>query len=322
MRATLQQPIGSGLHRKSEPEEVLEGVDLHGRTAVVTGGYSGIGTETVRALAARGARVVVPVRDPAKAATTLAEVEGDVTTGEMDLADLASVRRFAAAVADQVDHLDLLVNNAGIMACPEGRVGPGWERQLGVNHIGHFALTAALLPLLRAADAPRVVALSSIAHRMGGIRWEDPQWTEGYDKWRAYGQAKTANALFALALDRRLAEDGGQAFSVHPGGILTPLQRHLPTEEMQALGWLDADGNVPPAVQDAFKTPTQGAGTTLWAATTSQLADHGGCYLEDGDVAQLVEPDARTMTGVRPWAVDPEQAERLWTVTEGWLADA
>lgn len=318
-----QVPTGSGFAARSEPDAILEGIDLQGRTAVVTGGYSGIGLETVRALAARGARVLVPVRSPAKAAETLADIDGDVVTRAMDLADLASVRSFAAATAERFPHLDLLIANAGIMACPEGRVGPGWEMQLGVNHMGHFALTKALMPLLKRASAPRVVALTSTGHKISDIRWDDLHFAQGYDKWVAYGQAKTANALFANALSRRMAPFGGLAFSVHPGGIFTPLQRHLPQEEMVALGWLDANGELSELAKQGFKTPTQGCTTTLWAATSPALEGRPGVYCEDCDIAAPTEagPFAR-YRGVNAHAADDASAERLWDLSERMLADA
>ncbi len=323
MSASAQVPLGSGFGPRSEPHEVLADVDVAGRRVVVTGGYSGIGLETTRALAARGARVVVPVRTPAKAAQTLAGLEGDVTTLQLDLADLASVRRFVTDVSDGLDHLDLLITNAGVMACPEARVGPGWERQLGVNHMGHFALTQGLMPLLARAAAPRVVALSSIAHRRGGIRWADLHFDdEPYDKWLAYAQAKTANALFALALSPRLADVGGRAFSVHPGGIFTPLQRDLSVEEQVQLGWLQEDGTPDPRVMALFKTPTQGASTTLWAATSPLLEDLHGVYCEDTDVAAMVGEDTPRWAGVAPHAVDEDDAERLWALSERMLANA
>ena len=322
MNAGTQAPIGSGFGPKSEPSEVMAGIDLGGRRAIVTGGYSGIGVETVRALAAAGAEVTVPARSPDRARAALGGIAG-VTVAEMDLADLPSVRAFAEAWSAANPQLDLLVNNAGIMACPEARVGPGWESQFGVNHMGHFALTRALMPSLDAAEAPRVVALSSSGHRLSGIRWDDVQWTHAaYDKWQAYGQAKTANALFALALHARLAPSGGQAFSVHPGGIFTPLQRHLPTEEMQALGWLGEDGEPSEIARQHFKSPTQGCTTTLWAATSPQLAHRGGEFCEDCDIAQAVPADSAEIRGVRPHAVDPEAAERLWALSETLLAEA
>ena len=323
MAATDQKPLGSGFHAKSEPHELLAGIDLSGRTAIVTGGYSGIGLETTRALAAAGAKVIVPVRDPAKASENLATVDGDVSSAKMDLADLASVRDFAASVSGDIDALDLLINNAGVMACPFERVGPGWESQFGINHMGHFALTRALMPLLRKAAAPRVVALSSIAHKRNGILWDDIQFENSdYDKWAAYAQAKSANALFANGLSRRMQGFGGRAFSVHPGGIFTPLQRHLPQEEQVELGWLNEDGTVPPAVAEIFKTPTQGCTTTLWAATSPLLDTMPGVYCEDCDVAQLAGPDSPPFLHCAPHITDDGDAERLWELSESLLAAA
>jgi NAD(P)-dependent dehydrogenase (short-subunit alcohol dehydrogenase family) len=320
MHAPRQTPLGTGFGPRTEPAEVLAGTDLRGRNAIVTGGYSGIGLETVRALAGAGVAVTVPARSPEKARVALGGIEG-VRLETMDLGDLASVRAFAERYGEDHDRLDLLINNAGIMACPETRVGPGWEAQFGVNHLGHFALAKALLPRLEAAEAPRVVALSSIGHRLSDVRWDDPHFErEPYDKWLAYGQAKTANALFAVGLDARLRPASGRAFSVHPGGIFTPLQRHLATEEMAALGWVDEHGEPSAAARAAFKTPTQGASTTLWAATAPALADHGGEYCEDCDVAALAEAGDRAPAGVRPWAVDPDSAERLWALSEALVA--
>lgn len=324
MSQSDQVPTNSGFHAKSEPDEVLAGIDLAGTTVVLTGGYSGIGLETTRALAARGAKVIVPVRSPEKAAENLAGIEGDVQSAPMDLGDLTSVRAFAAQVREQLDHLDLLINNAGVMACPETRIGPGWELQFGVNHLGHFALTKELLPLLRKAEAPRVVALSSTGHKITDIQWDDLQFEQRYNKWKAYGQAKTANALFANALARRLKPHGGLAFSVHPGGIMTPLQRHLPQEEMIALGWLNEDGELSELAKQGFKTPTQGATTTLWAATSPALVGKPGVYCEDCDIASPTDPKSpfARYRGVDPHACDDERAERLWTLSEELLASA
>jgi NAD(P)-dependent dehydrogenase (short-subunit alcohol dehydrogenase family) len=320
MTKRIQKKIGSGFQAKSEPSQVLEGLDLHGKVAVVTGGYSGIGLETVRALCAAGAKVYVPVRDPAKAADNLATIEGDVQQLKMDLADLDSVRAFADQILEKESSLDLLINNAGIMACPETRVGNDWESQFAVNHIGHFVLTKNLLPVLLKGAAPRVVCLSSIAHRRSDILWDDIHFTQTpYEKWTAYAQAKTANALFALGLDMKYQDQGLRAFSVHPGGILTPLQRHLPNEEMQALGWTDADGNLSEQAAAMFKTPAQGCTTTLWAATSPQLADTGGLYCEDCDVADLATEDSPRYFCVAPWAVNEQSALRLWDLTEEML---
>ena len=321
MAAADQKPLGSGFLAKSEPHEILAGIDLAGTTAILTGGYSGIGLETTRALADAGATVIVPVRDPAKAEENLSTIEGDVSTAKMDLADLDSVRAFASSVYDSIDALDLLINNAGIMACPLDRVGPGWESQFGVNHMGHFALTRALMPLLEKAEAPRVVALSSIAHRRNGILWDDIQFEHSeYQKWVAYAQAKSANALFANALSRRMQAFGGRAFSVHPGGIFTPLQRHLPKEEQVEMGWLNPDGTVPEAVAEIFKTPTQGCTTTLWAATSPLLDAMPGVYCEDCDVAQLAGPDSPPFQHCAPHIADDTDAERLWEISETLLA--
>lgn len=321
MARGAQQKLGSGFDPKSEPEQILAGKDLTGKVAVVTGGYSGIGLETTRALAAHGARVYVPVRTPAKAREMLAGIEGDVIADGMDLADLASVHTYGELIASRESKLDLLINNAGIMATPETRVGRNWESQFAVNHLGHFVLTQALLPRLLHADRPRVVCLSSIGHRRSDILWDDIHFqSTPYEKWTAYGQAKTANALFALGLDQRYGEQGLQAFSVHPGGILTPLQRHLPAEEMVALGWTDTNGELSEMAKALFKSPTQGCTTTLWAATSEQLTDLGGQYCEDCDIANLATPESPRFRDVAAWATDGASAERLWSVTKEMLA--
>lgn len=321
MSTRTQQRIGSGFEAKSEPSQILEEVDLAGKVAVVTGGYSGIGLETTRALAGAGVKVYVPVRDPAKAEANLADIDGEVISLTMDLGDLKSVRAFVAEIQSRESSLDLLINNAGIMACPETRIGNNWESQFAVNHIGHFVLTTGLLPQLLNADAPRVVCLSSIAHRRSDILWDDIHFeSTPYEKWTAYAQAKTANALFALGLDMKYADQGLRAFSVHPGGILTPLQRHLPNEEMQALGWTDADGNLSEQAAAMFKSTTQGCTTSLWAATSPALANTGGLYCEDCDVSDLATEDSPRYFNVAPYAVDEQSALRLWDLTEEMLA--
>lgn len=318
-----QVPTNSGFSGKSTGAEVVEGIDLAGKVAIVTGGYSGLGLETTKVLAAKGVKVVVPVRNPEKAEASLAGIDGDVTTAAMDLADLRSVRSFTEAMLGQLGALDLLINNAGIMACPQARVGPGWESQFGVNHMGHFALSTALMPLLEKTPGARVIALSSAAHKISDIRWDDIQFHEGYEKWKAYGQAKTANALFANALSRRLKATGGLAFSLHPGAIFTPLQRHLPNEEMVKLGWIDENGEPTEMAKTGFKTPEQGCATTLWAATSSELAGMPGVYCEDCDVAKPSDGSkASRWSGVEPHACSDESAERLWEISEGLLAEA
>ncbi len=303
---TSQHKIGSGFGAHSTADEVLAGIDLTGTLAIVTGGYSGIGLETTRALTKAGAHVVVPARrvEPAREALgDLAEVD------ELDLGDLASVRAFADRFLATGRDIDFMINSAGIMACPETRVGPGWEAQFATNHLGHFALVNQLWPRLVTGGGARVVSVSSGAHRRSAIRWDDLWFERGYEKWEAYGQAKTANVLFAVELDRRGAESGVRAFALHPGGILTPLQRHLPTEEMVEFGWIDEQGN---ALLD-FKTPREGAATQVWAATSPQLAAAGGVYLEDCDIAEIALDE--DTPGVYPYAIDPAQAERLWTLS-------
>ncbi|MCF1592008.1 SDR family NAD(P)-dependent oxidoreductase [Streptomyces muensis] len=308
--STAQHKIGSGFGAHSTADDVLNGIDLSGKLAVVTGGYSGLGLETTRALTRAGARVVVPARRPDTARDTLNGVDG-VEVDALDLGDLQSVRAFAERFLGSGRTIDIVIDNAGIMACPETRVGPGWEAQFATNHLGHFALVNRLWPAIEPGGA-RVVSVSSRGHHFSGIRWDDVHWRQGYDKWQAYGQAKTANILFAVQLDRLAADRGVRAFALHPGGILTPLQRHLPKEEMVAHGWIDEAGN--PIPQDGFKTPEQGAATQVWAATSPQLTGMGGVYLEDCDIAEPAPADGER-AGVKDWAVDPEQAARLWALS-------
>ncbi|MEU1075804.1 SDR family NAD(P)-dependent oxidoreductase [Streptomyces sp. NPDC005878] len=324
---TPQRAIGSGFGPRSTAQEVVRGVDLTGRLALVTGGYSGLGLETTRALVAAGARVVVPARRRAAAREALAGLlgaEGGVGSGAevdtLDLADPDSVRAFADRFLASGRAIDLMIGNAGVMACPETRVGPGWEAQFATNHLGHFALVNRLWPALAAGRA-RVVAVSSRGHQLAGIRWDDVHFTRGYDKWLAYGQAKTANVLFAVHLDARGRDAGVRAFALHPGEILTPLTRHVSREEMLDAGWVDEEGNV----AGSFKTPEQGAATQVWAATSPRLAGLGGVYCEDCDVAEPAVPgdgptdgevgrDALT-PGVSAHATDPVQAARLWRLS-------
>lgn len=204
--STPQHKIGSGFGARSTADDVLEGIDLTGRLALVTGGYSGIGVETTRALAKAGARVVVPARRIGAAQENLAGIEG-VEVAELDLGDLDSVRAFAEWFLATGRPLDIVIDSAGIMACPETRVGPGWEAQFATNHLGHFALVNRLWPAIEPGGA-RVVSVSSTGHHASPIRWDDVHWRNGYDKWEAYGQAKTANALFAVQLDRLGQERG------------------------------------------------------------------------------------------------------------------
>ena len=295
----MTAPIGSGFGWASTADEVLAGVDLTGRLAVVTGGYSGIGAETTRALAMAGAHVVVPARRVEVARATIADV---AEVEELDLADLASVRAFAGRFLATGRRIDIMINSAGVMACPETRVGPGWELQFAANHLGHFAFVEALRPAF--ADDVRVVAVSSAGHQHSDIRWDDLHFERGYDRSLAYGQSKTANVLFAVQLHAQ----GVAAFAVHPGKILTPLQRHMERRDMVAAGWVDEEGN---GIDPTFKTPQQGAATQVWAATSPKLAGLGGLYLEDCDVARP-NNTAEKGWGVRDYAVNLVSAERLW----------
>ena len=318
-----QKPIESGFQAKSEPSDILAGIDLAGKTAIVTGGYSGIGFETVRALAGAGAHVHVPARDVARARETLVNILPAAQVSEMDLSDVKSVGRFVDEFTAAHDSLDILIANAGVMACPERRTAQGWEWQFGVNHVGHFVLGLGMMDLMAKADGARLVTLSSIGHRMSGMRFDDMHFTrDPYEKWTAYGQSKTAQALFATGLNARMNARGVEAFSVHPGGIFTPLQRHLPTEEMAALGWTDETGKPSERAAALFKTPAQGATTSLWCATNPRLAGKGGVYCEDCDIAALVADDDASMAGVRGWAVDEGAADKLWDATERLLAEA
>ncbi|WP_370333009.1 SDR family NAD(P)-dependent oxidoreductase [Mycolicibacterium hippocampi] len=326
-----QHPIGSGFTAASTAEEVLDGIDLSGRNVVVTAGHVGLGLETTRALANAGANVVVASRNPATAAAALAGIAG-VEIDQLDLIDPASVEAFAARYRDSGRPLHILINNAGIMGGELVRDSRGYEAQFATNHLGHFQLTRGLLPALRKAGGARVVEVSSWGHHLSDIRWEDPHFEREYDGMVAYGQSKTANVLFAVELDRQWSGDGIRGYSLHPGGIVsTNLGPSFSLEDWRAMGLVDE--NDQPIIDPAndMKTPQQGASTQVFAATHPRLADIGGVYLADNDIAPL-EADARPVTvdlgsgplettpGVTGYAVDPESAERLWELSEKLLA--
>ncbi|MGQ9426385.1 SDR family NAD(P)-dependent oxidoreductase [Gilvimarinus sp. F26214L] len=307
----------SRLGRNSAALDLVRGIDLRGKTAIVTGGTSGLGAETALALAAAGAEVILPARNlefgSMVADRLIAETgNGKIRTYEMDLADFDSVRRFADNFMSEYPRLDVLVNCAGVMACPESRCLQGFELHFAVNHLGHFLLTACLASALAASPSCRVVSLSSSAHRVAPVDFSDPNFeNRGYEKWQAYGQSKTANALFALALNARLRPVGGAAFSVHPGTIMTNLQRHLTRREIEELGWMDGEGRL----RRWLKSPAQGAASIVWAATSPALIGHGGAYCEDCRVAEPAA-DGKADSGVWPHARDPKAAERLWLMSE------
>ena len=292
---------------RSSADDVLDGVDVEGRHFVVTGATGGLGAETVRALAVAGADVIATGRDREKGEGVLSRVRSERADAklrfvDLELADLASVRACAADLRESLDAIDVLIDNAAVMACPFSHSADGYELQLATNHFGHFALTLELLPLLRRGSAPRVVVVSSGAHWMGAVDLDDLQFEQReYDPWAAYGQSKTANALFALELQRRFGAEL-TAYSLHPGAIPTELGRNVEAGR---------EVELPPEV---MKTIPQGAATQVWAATASELEGFGGRYLEDCAVAEERDlPDtAGTALGVAPHARDPEVAAALW----------
>lgn len=319
---TPQTPIHSGFSATSTADDVIAGIDLTGKTAIVTGGYSGIGTETARVLRAAGARVIVPARDLAKARKNLEGI--DVEIAAMDLADPASIDAFAAAFVAEGSPLHILVNSAGIMACPLTRDARGYELQFATNHLGHYQLTVRLWAALRRAAGARVISVSSRGHRFAAVDFNDPNYQHReYDRWLAYGQSKTANVLFAVALDARGRADGIRAFALHPGAIVTDLARYMTQDDLRAFGVIDEEGRPVVDIARGFKNVAQGASTSVWTATSPLLDSMGGVYCEDNDVSPiLVDADNATgklsdEIGVRPWAIDPAAAEHLWTLSEG-----
>ena len=315
-----QKPLPSVLGARTTAEEALGGADLRGKVAVVTGGHAGLGLETTRVLSNAGATVVVGSRDPRKAQMAVAKIK-NVEVGELDLAIPASTDRFASEFLISSRALDLLINNAGVMATPLTRDERGYELQFATNHLGHFQLTDRLWPALKKSGNARVVALSSRGHARGGVDLSDPNFNKRpYDKWVAYGQSKSANSLFAVELDKRGQKDGVRAFAVHPGGILTDLLKYMTDEELSAYGIYRENGvvKIPDAtkVPERFKTIEEGAATTIWCAVSPQLNGKGGVYCEDCDIAAMVPADSKLSSGVRPWAVDKAAAEGLWILSE------
>ena len=319
----LQKPLGSGFSATTTVADIMRGIDLSGKTAVVTGGYAGIGLETVKALSSAGAEVWVPARDIAKAKRNV-HVAG-IHFSEMDLMDPGSIDAFADEFLANGKPLDLLICNAGIMWVPLRRDSRGFESQLSTNHLGHFQLTARLWPALKVSGNARVVVVSSFGHQMAPFDFSDPNFeTRTYETLQGYGQSKTANNLFAVELDKRAHEFGVRAYSLHPGSVYgTDLGREAPMDLFQQMGTHDANGNIFPEVEKKLKTVTQGAATTLWCATSRLLDDIGGVYCENADVAELDKDDIEhryddplTLRGVRPYSVAGEHATNLWKLSE------
>jgi NAD(P)-dependent dehydrogenase (short-subunit alcohol dehydrogenase family) len=312
---TVHTPITTPFTGRSTAADVVTGIDLTGRRVIVTGGASGIGVETARALAGAGAEVTLAVRDTAAGRRTADDIiattgNQQVRVGALDLSDRASI---AAFVADWTGPLHILVDNAGVMASPETRTSEGWELQFATNHLGHFALATGLHDALAAAEGARVVAVSSISHQRSGVVFEDIHFhRRPYDPWLAYGQSKSANVLFAVEATRRWADDGITVNALHPGGIRTNLQRHVTEAELARLrAGAGAQGT-------SWKTPEQGAATSVLVATSPLLDGIGGRYFEDCNEAGPHQPGTRS--GVAPHALDPEAAARLWDVSVETLA--
>ena len=299
-------------------DDVLSGTDLRGTRVLVTGASGGIGLETARALAAHGAAVTLAARDAAKLESAARDVasrtgNADVDWLQLDLASFASVREAVRAYAARHDRLGVLVNNAGVMASPLMRSADGHEMQFAVCHLGHFLLTCLLVPLLERGAPARVVNLSSGGHKLGGVDFDDPDFrARPYDKWVAYGQAKTANILFSVELTRRLSGCGITSNAVHPGAIgTTDLARYLePTDFAEMMRRTKFSDRIP------FKSMEAGAATSVWAATAPELAGRGGLYLEDCHVAAVSDDLGNGQDGYRSYASDPAAARRLWTLSE------
>jgi NAD(P)-dependent dehydrogenase (short-subunit alcohol dehydrogenase family) len=304
--------ITTGFGFSSTAAEVAKGIDLTGRRAIVTGGASGIGVETARALAGTGAEVTLAVRDTRAGARVAAEItestdNATVRVVGLDLADRSSVAAFAA---DWVGPLHLLVNNAGVMACPQTYTPEGWELQFATNHLGHFALATGLRGALAAGASSvgevRIVSVSSSGHQLSPVIFDDLHFAfRPYDPWLAYGQSKTANVLFAVEATRRWAKEGIIANALMPGAIFTNLQRHL--------GDQDSGAALPP---EQFKSTQQGAATSVLLATSPRLQGIGGRYFVDCNETETVDSRTDTLAGVARYALDPANAARLWEVSE------
>ena len=320
---TKQHPIGSGFSAASTAADVVAGIDMSGKTIIVTGGHAGLGLETTRTLSRAGASVTVAARNVERARLALVGLDR-VEVGQLDLIDPDSIATFAARWLASGHPLHVLVNCAGASGGPT-HDARGYDTQFATNHLGHFQLTRALLPALQAAHGARVVNVTSGAHRFGTIRWDDPNFATGHDRRAAYAQSKAANVLFTVELDRRYAADGIRAYAVHPGVVVgTKLNASAGEEALRAMGLIDQSGRpiIDPSV--GKKTPQQGASTIAFAATSPLLAGIGGVYLKDNDIAPLDdEPKPLTANQIPSDAMshtlDPDSARRLWALSEHML---
>lgn len=299
-------------------DDVIKGIDLRGKTAVITGATSGLGLESARALASAGARIVIAARDPEKISQSISHLRTQVADADLhsvvvNLADLTSVARAAEQIAQNFDNIDLLMNNAGIMAIPEKRSVDGIEMQFAANYVGHFLLTVSLLPQLRAGNGARIVNLSSGGHKVAPVFFDDYNFEkQGYDKWRAYGQAKTAMCLFGVALTKRYIESNITANAINPGPVLTSLGRHFTREDIKEM----VKGSDMAKGKMVYQTPASGAATQVWAATTPSLEGRGGLYLEKCRIAETLQESHGQEDGVMSYALDPVAADKLWDLSE------
>jgi NAD(P)-dependent dehydrogenase (short-subunit alcohol dehydrogenase family) len=315
-QGALQKPTGSGFNAKSTTSEVIKGIDLTGKIAIVTGGNTGIGLETTKTLAAAGATVIVPARDTEKAKRNLTGI-ANVELETMDLMNPDSIDAFTEKFLASDRPLHLLINNAGIMWVPLRKDSRGIESQLATNYLAQFQLTARLWSALKKANGARVINVSSHGHQFASFDFDDPNFlNREYETLQAYGQSKTATNLFALELDNLAKAFNVRAYSLHPGSIAgTELGREASLELFQQMGFLDADGNLLPEIAASLKTIPQGAATTVWCATSPLLNNVGGVYCEDADVAELAS-DTSMSNGVKRYSLDEDSAKRLWTLSE------
>jgi NAD(P)-dependent dehydrogenase (short-subunit alcohol dehydrogenase family) len=316
-QGALQHPTGSGFNAASTANDVIEGIDLTGKIAIVTGGNAGIGLETARVLAGAGATVIVPARDVEKARRNLQGI-GNIELETMDIMDPGSIDAFAQKFLDSNRPLHLLINNAGIMWVPLRRDNRGFESQLATNYLGQYHLTARLFPALKKANGARVANVSSLGHQMAPFNFDDPNFLHReYETLQAYGQSKTASNLFALELDNRAKQYNVRAYSLHPGSIAgTELAREASLELFREMGFCDESGTIYPEVAARLKTIPQGAATTVWCATSPFLDTIGGVYCEDADIAGLVDADTVGASGVEPYSLNGDNARRLWDLSE------
>lgn len=313
----LQQPIDSGFNARSTAADVIKGIELAGKTVIITGGHSGIGLETTKTLSEAGAAVIVLARDISKARRNLHNIN-NVEIVEMDLANPESVDSFAATFIATGKPLHLLINNAGIMWVPLRKDSRGIESQLATNHLGHFQLTARLWPALKKANGARVINLSSYGHHFSPFHFEDPNFdTREYQTLSGYGQSKTATNLFTVELDNRGKEFNVHAYAVHPGSVGgTELAREADIDLLKQIGILDESGNVRPEVTASLKTIAEGAATTVWCATSPMLSKLGGVYCEDVNIAALDIENKNEGNKVSPYSLDESNAKKLWELSE------